>query len=369
MAITTKTQAAIINGQVAAMQASNSGLLDFSVGSVLLAIAQAVAGVALWLQAIALQLSTITRAATSTGADLDSFVNDFGVFRLPAIAASGSAIFSRFSTGAQVVIQSGDIVETADGSQQFIVSVDTTNANYSASLGGYIMGPTVASINVPVAATLAGAAGNVVAGAVNTITGSIPGVDTVANVSPLTNGADAESDPALRSRFVAYINSRALATPSAVEYAIASVQQGITFKLVENYAYDGTFQPGYFYVVVDDGSGAPPSSLITAVENAINAVRPLTAEFGVFSPVLEPVTVSMTISGGSASVVQSAIEAYIAAADLGGSVLYARLSQIAFDASNSVTNVTSVLLNGGVLDLNYSAQQKPVVASVTVNQI
>ena len=48
----------------------------------------------------------------------------------------------------------------------------------------------------------------------------------------------------------------------------------MTYTLVENQTYAGATQYGYFYVVVDDGTGSPSSTLLSSVANAIDAVRP-----------------------------------------------------------------------------------------------
>jgi hypothetical protein len=74
---------------------------------------------------------------------------------------------------------------------------------------------------------------------------------------PFANGSDAESDAAFRLRFVEYISSLAKATPAAVDYAITSLQLGLTDVIVENYDYAGNYKPGSFYTVIDDGSGSP----------------------------------------------------------------------------------------------------------------
>ena len=95
----------LVTNMVTAIQANASIALNLTVGSVLRAIVEAVAGMGLWLQAQIAYVLTITRAATSNGPDLDSFVNDFGLFRLAAVAAVGNLTFSRFSTvGSAVVI-------------------------------------------------------------------------------------------------------------------------------------------------------------------------------------------------------------------------------------------------------------------------
>ncbi|MFX8028091.1 baseplate J/gp47 family protein, partial [Acinetobacter baumannii] len=106
-------------------------LVDLTVGSVLRAIVEANAAVVVWLEGLLLQVLAITRAATSSGADLDSWVADFGVTRLPAVAATGIVTFSRFTTTQQVLVPVGATVQTADGTQQFTVTIDTTNPAYN----------------------------------------------------------------------------------------------------------------------------------------------------------------------------------------------------------------------------------------------
>jgi hypothetical protein len=68
----TYTFTELVSNIATAVQGSASALLDFTVGSVLRAIAEATAAVVLWLQAIILQVLTLTRASTSVGSDLDS---------------------------------------------------------------------------------------------------------------------------------------------------------------------------------------------------------------------------------------------------------------------------------------------------------
>ena len=67
-ALQTQTFDQLVQIEATAIQASSGGsLIDFSVGSILLAFAQAVAMVALWLQGLILQLLITTRAATASG--------------------------------------------------------------------------------------------------------------------------------------------------------------------------------------------------------------------------------------------------------------------------------------------------------------
>ena len=63
----------------AAVQAAATQLLDLTVGSTLRAVLEANASVCLWMQWLILQVLRTTRAATSTGADLDSWMADLSL--------------------------------------------------------------------------------------------------------------------------------------------------------------------------------------------------------------------------------------------------------------------------------------------------
>lgn len=373
MALNTQTFTALVQNQVAAIQGSARSLVDLTVGSVLRAIVEANAATVLWLQGLILQLLATTRAATSSATDLDSWAADYGVSRLAAVAATGQVTFARFTATLQAVIPVGAPIQTADGTQQFTVTLDTTNPAYSAALGGYVLAAGVSGVNLPVLASTASAGGNVQIGQLNTITQAIPGVDTVTNAAAFINGANAETDTAFRTRFVTYIASLSKATKGAVGYAITSLLQGMSYALVENQLYNGTAQMGYFYVVVDDGTGYPSAGLLSTVSNAIDAVRPVTSTFGVFAPVVVTANVSMTITTAAgydhtatALLVKTAIQNYINALTLGATLAYSRLAQIAYDASPGVTNVTSVLLNSGTADVTATSQQVVKSGTVTV---
>ncbi|MCP3017555.1 baseplate J/gp47 family protein [Cupriavidus basilensis] len=373
MSIQTQDWVTLVRNQVTAIQGYARVLVDLTVGSILRAVVEANAAVVIWLQGLIMQVLAITRAATSSGADLDSWVADFGVSRLPATYATGLVSFSRFTATQQAVVPVGATVQTGDGTQQYAVTADTTNPAYSATLGGYVLAAGVSSVSVPVLAVVAGAAGNAVIGAVSTITGAISGVDTVTNASAFTNGADPETDAALRTRFIAYVASLSKATKGAVGYAITSLKQGVTYALVENQTYAGAVQMGYFYVVVDDGTGAPGSTFLATVANAIDAARPLCSSFGVFGPVVVNAAVAMTCAVASGydpvatkALVVTALKNYINALGLGQTLTYSRLAQIAYDASPGVTNVTGVTLNGGVSDLVATSQQTIKWSTVAV---
>lgn len=374
MTLQTKDFNTLVREQVTAVQGTSRSLVDLTIGSILRAIIEAYSAVALWLQALILQLLATVRAATSSGTDLDSWMLDYGVTRLAAVAATGQVTFSRFTATSQAVILIGSVVQTADGTQQYKVTIDTNNVAYSSSLGGYVIAAGTSSVTAPITALIAGAAGNAVIGGINTLGQAIPYVDTVTNAAALTNGKDAEIDAALRTRFVAYIASLSKATKVAVGYAATSVATNITYTLTENQLYNGTAQMGYFYLVVDDGTGTPSSILLSSVSNAVDAVRPITSTFGIFAPVVVTANVSMVITTAAGydhtatvALVVTALKNYINSLPLGTTLPWSRLSQVAYDASAGIANVSAVLLNGGTSDLTATNQQVIKYGTVTVS--
>lgn len=390
MAVTTKSFDQIVSDAVTMVQGAARALIDFTVGSVLRAVVEATAGVALWLQGVALQIAALTRFSTSSGTDADTWGADFGFPRLPAQAATDPVTFARFTPTAQATVTAaissgtdsngntiwtgGDVVQTADGTEQFQVIPDTTQAAYNATLNAYVLPPGTASITATVQATTAGASGNVSAGLITTIATAIVGVDTVTNAAAFTNGADAESDASYRARFVSFIASLSKATVLAVETATTDVQQGITFTLTENVAYSGAAQVGFFYEVVDDGSGVPPSPLLSTIANAVEAVRPIATTFAIFAPAVVSANVAMTVTAATgfthtavAAAVQSALQSFLNTMVLEEPLPYTKLAQIAYGASPGVANVTGITLNGGTSDLTTTNQQVIKAGTITIS--
>ena len=378
MSLQTQDFTTLVQNQVAAAQAESASLLDFTTGSVLLSLIEAnTSGVALWIQALILQLLAITRLSTSQGIDVDTWVGDFGLTRLPSVAATGTVTFSRFTDTAQAVILADPTpalstqVQTPDGTQTFYVTIDSTNVNYNAALGGYVIQAGTPSIDVPVQDLAPGTGGNVAVGALSVLVTPTPFVDTVTNASTFSNGVNEETDAALRVRFVAYLASLSRATKSAIGYAITSVQQGLTYTLTENQHYAGGTDYGYFYVVVDDGSGTPSNDLIANVAASIELYRGATIAYGVFAPVVTTANVAMTITVGAgyihdvvAAQVQAAIQIYINALPVGSTLFYTHVIAIAYETSAGITNVSNITINSGTSDI--TADQKHVIKAGTV---
>ena len=358
MQLSLQTFTSLVQNMAAAVQAAASQLLDLTVGSAMRAVLEANASVALWMQWLILLVLQTTRAATSTGPDLDSWMADMSLARLPAVPATGAVTFSRYTPTAPALVPAGALVRTSDGSQTFAVEIDTTNPAWTAASNGYAVAAGQPSVAVPVVAQTAGGAGNVQLGAITLLASAIPGIDMVANGAPLQGGADAETDVALRARFQNFVQSRSRATPLAIGYAVSSIQQGLNYALQENVDASGAVRMGSFVVTLDDGSGHPPASLLATATTAIEAVRPVGSTFTVQPPTVVTANIGLTVSVALGTVkpevvaaVAQALEAYINTLPIGASLPLTKLAQLSYGASPSVTNVAQLQINGSGDDL------------------
>lgn len=374
----------LINTQVAAMQAAAGVVLDFNVGSILRSIIESNSGNALWLQSEAQWLLAITRLTTSTGNDVDTFVEQFGLTRSPAVPATGFVTLSRYTPNQQGVINVGALVSSATNNVNYSVGIDTTNPYYNPDLNQYLVPQGISSTSVPVTATTAGAIGNVLANQITTIQSVIINMDTVTNPDAFTTGANQESDAALKIRFVLYLNSLSKATKSALQAAILSVPGVARYDLQENEDINGNLFRGFFYAVIDDGTGNASSTLLGNVSVQLEATRGLTIGFAVYDPIQFPtsvtarVTTDLTTPNGTVqTAVVAALQKYISELGFNSIIPYSEIPRVIYDTNLSlsgtqfspITNVTNWTLNDGISDITLATRQIPVNGTfmVTVN--
>lgn len=389
-----------VQGFVAGMQAAAKAVIDATVGSVTLALGQANGAVALFLQGQAAQVAALTRFATSYGPDADSWGADWSYSRLGATYAVAGLTFARFTAGQAALIAAGTgsgadlaggaIVSTGPGGTRFMVTADPANPLWDEAQHGYVVPAESSSATVPAQCLGAGAAGNVLANTITSFFTPIAGIDTVTNAAAATGGRDAESDPAYKARFPLFLDGLASADAAAIISAIAGVQQGLAYLPVENYAYPGTsIDNGNIFVVVDDGSHAPPQALKDAVYAAVYPVRGFGIRLqGVYGP--SPLTVSLAGAITSAqgyvhgSVVQAVDAAWSAWIDgywaawlatlipgqpiMPGTLTLAEAAAVAM-AVPGVSNIDlgSILINGSNADLALTLVQCPVVGTISAS--
>ncbi|OYV37431.1 MAG: baseplate protein, partial [Rhodospirillales bacterium 20-64-7] len=112
----------------------------------------------------------------------------------------------------------------------------------------------------------------------------------------------------------------------------------------------------------------------SAVQSQIDAIRPVGTSFAVQGPTVVPANVVVTLAVSAAALrpaavtaVASAFEAYIAGLPVGATLSFTRLAQLAYGASDVVTNLSGLSLNGVNADLVPPIFGAVRSASVTVS--
>lgn len=361
MALPTKTFTEIVDQQVQAIQGSSSTLFDFTTGSVLLALVEANADLGIWVQAIAAYVMSLPRFATSMGADADSWGAQFSFTRLPAVAAIVGCTFSRSSTTTATSIPVGTQVSNIGGTVVFQVVADSTNPAYSASSNSYTMAIGVSSLEVLCQCISTGTAGNVGIGSLVVIVTPLPGVQSVTNSAAASGGASAESDASFKSRFPLFLAGLARATQPAIEYALTTVQAGIIYNIVVNKDTSGNPDPGFFYVVVDDGTGSAtdlPAAFVPACQNVVGAYRALGITYQVLARTLTDTAIVAVVTAAAGSdtaaldaAIVAAITEYVGQIGIGNTLYYTRLFDVIYNVSSDIVNVSSLTVNGGTSNI------------------
>lgn len=354
MALETKSQEKFLSDMVATW-AQILGLIPvLQRGSFLRAVFEAIIVQLTFQQYQVESANAYARVQTSVGPDVDSWMGQFVFPRLPAEKAVGAVTMSLRSAKSTVtLIPLGMQVQTLEGTQVFEVVKDTTKTAWNAEQGAYIIPIGSLSADVQVQALLPGGTGNVQPGKVVQIISS-GNIDLVNNANALSGGREPETDDEFRQRFVLFINSRSRATRDAYLEAAISVRAGLDVRLVENTRPNGTFQPGFNTVIIDDGTGAPSSQLIQVVTQAIERIRGAGIEFVVVGPTTNDVEVSQQIQLEDDAfeeevtvLVQKALSTYVNGLKIGQSLYLAKLISITV-AVPGVKNVSpnSTLING-----------------------
>jgi uncharacterized phage protein gp47/JayE len=174
---------------------------------------------------------------------------------------------------------------------------------------------------VPVASTVPGYRGNVLAGTVVTMPIAVPGVEYVINKMDITNGVEVESDPDLRERAKHALEFAGKATYFSIESAIRSVE-GVKSVLIEDMP-DGV--PGLVKVVVDGGNMAE-------IQQVIDDTRAAGIKVEINRPEIVYVNMSLTLTlhedaqpAVTAAEAEKRIRSYISTLGIGDSVLFSRL--------------------------------------------
>jgi uncharacterized phage protein gp47/JayE len=130
---------------------------------------------------------------SKVGADLDAFVQLFGMSRYPASRATGVITFTRGTSTDVISVPVNAQVTTSDGSVIF------------QALAPAILDVGALSASVPVQAVTAGPAGNVPAGSLTVLQTPASEISAVTNTQATSGGANQETDSQLQARWKATV--------------------------------------------------------------------------------------------------------------------------------------------------------------------
>lgn len=279
---------------------------------------------------------------------LDRYAGIWGVLRRPAAFASGVVTVTG-TTG--VVVPAGTSLQRSDGAQYASTSDATLAAGTAA---------------VPVAAVVAGAAGNADTGTQMAFVQPIAGVNTAGLVASggITQGSDAEDDAALRARVLARIQQPPMGGAAHDYVAWALEVPGVTR------AWCYPLELGVGTVVVrfvrdDDANLIPDSGEVATVQAYIDALRPVTAQVTVTAPVAAELDLSIQLTPNTVAV-RNAVQAELAdllrrEAQPGGTILLSHLREAISVAAGETNNV----LVSPTADVTHTANQMPVLGDIT----
>jgi len=372
MPLNTQTFNQVITSLVNAIAANTPKATNFTPGSLVYAITQAMGGNTMMLQYLVSYVYNVTRLTSSTGADVDSFLADFGLARLGSTPATVQESITRNSTSGTLNIAPGGVIQTLSNTQ-FTCVADTSNPYWNAGAGVYTFPSTVATIQVTMSANVPGTAGNVQVGTLTQIVSGFSGVSSVTNAAAASGGTDQETDSAAKARFLLYIASLGKGSLGAIEYAVSSVQTGLTYQILDRENPDFSSAPASFSAIVDDGSGAISSGLLNEISTAVNLYRAAGIQYQVVAPTNVPIAVVTTVvpsSGYSHATVAASVTAnltaYINGLGTGVSVNYADLENV-IQKTTGVYSYSGTTLNGSAASVTIALNQLPRTGTITVN--
>lgn len=310
--------------------------------------------------------------------DVDSFCEPFGVPRTGPVAAGGPVNCSSQSPVSALTVVQVDKILTTQNGLQFIVIADDSNPDYSAGDGGYPIAIGQRTTQASVECLVEGTIGNVQIGQISEAFSSIPGVSIFSNPVAFTNGVDFEPDQDYKQRFTLTVSSGRVATRNAIAAAIEAVQTFLTYSLGDQKDAAGNFKIAYFTVFVNEigQSSGPGETLLTAVYDAVDAVRSAGISFQVLAPTLIQVDAAATIvlaPGASAGPTLAACTAAFdvmmnnVGLDPQGGNTYASIGKVyaALLGVDGVFDVQNLLLNGAAVDVVATFGQQLVAGATT----
>jgi len=169
-----------------------------------------------------------TSVWTASGADLDALVADRGITRQSGLRATGAIRFSTSTPNHPLItIPVGTIVNSIS---------DDGNKIYFETTEEGIIDFGLTNISVDARAVLPGTDGNVPEYSISQMVLYIPGVSRVENLLPFSDGAEGETDEALKERYKYAIDVNGRATLPTLEQKINDLESVRECQIWQKYA-------------------------------------------------------------------------------------------------------------------------------------
>lgn len=291
--------------------------------------------------------------SAQSGIYLDRFGEMYGLTRTPASTAH---VILTFSGVEGTTIPAGTEV------------VSTTGLRFATEWEAVI---TDGAATVSAAAAEPGEAYNMASGTVTRLAISVGGVNSVTNATPAEGGADAESDVSYYERIHAFL-SEPVASGNVNHYkqwarSVSGVGNAAVIPLWNG---NGTVK----VVVASEDNEPVDGTIVTAVSQYIESVRPIGADVTVVSAQALEITIAATctLEGGVlAETVQAELEGRVAQMfldmEMGAQepVRYNRI-MVQLLSCDGVVDCTALTVNGGTANIPVTVEQVPALGSITI---
>lgn len=245
----TKRLSDILTRLIDVTTARTSQLTDYTPGSVIRSIYEAVA--------MELETYYVLQEENITWGIEHGVLDSFGFTRREAKSAYGEVTIGFYSaTSAGTVLPKGMTFYSSDDQYP---QTYTLQQAYSVPTGS-------ATATVQVFCTQVGSIGNIPAGKIDSVSNSSTGVAYVTNPADFNTGSDAESLAGIRNRFQSFVDTRGRATLKAMDYAARRVEE-----VTGVYVYE---EVGKITVYAHDANGELPADVLNAVVASEESYRP-----------------------------------------------------------------------------------------------
>jgi uncharacterized phage protein gp47/JayE len=260
-----------------------------------------------------------------------------------------SVFYARYSYYEKIIIPKDSIVSTYSRNSENIRSFMTIR---EALLTKNPAGKW--EMNVPVAATVPGKAGNVFSGSISMMPAAIPGIDYVINKSDIMGGAEVEGDEELRARAKRAMERAGKATIRALQLAVQGVE-GVTGEVVVIDQPEGV--PGIIQVIATGGD-------LAEIEKAIEETRSAGIRVEFKRPISVPLDVRLMVYTASGidretarQSVDLAVRKYFASLEIGDDVIVSRIIEAAVSVSG-VKDAREVMINDKAENVHIKRDEK-----------